>query len=149
MGSGRMRPGGQCIAVAVAAGLGLLALAGAPSEAYALKGRVSQSHRLFLQYLPQALQASAVRHPWVITQDGLHRREYQLHLRAHIKARPYDALGVRLGLDSGLLSLSSQGAHIDGRSMHDAVAETGLLGRTHAEWQLGTVGFLMVRAGKL
>lgn len=144
-----MRLGCHRIVVGIAACVGISALASAPSTAFALKADLVQSHRFFLQYLPQALDASAVRHPWVTSQEGLHRREYQLHLRARLKGRPLDSLGLRLGLDTGLLSLSSEGARIDGRDIDRAIIETGLLGETHAEWQLGTAGFVMVRMGKL
>lgn len=119
------------------------------ARAEALQGGVSQSHRLFIEYLPQALEASAIRLPETTPTDGTHRLEYQLHAQAVLRGRPTDVLGLQLGLDTGLFSVSGRGAQIDARDLDKALLQTGLLGETHAEVQLGASGFVLVRAGKL
>jgi hypothetical protein len=77
------------------------------------------------------------------------RAEYQLHLLGRATARPIDALGLHLGVDTGLLGFGSEGATADGRPFDEQAKRTFFLGETYADLQLGETGVLELRAGKL
>ncbi len=108
-----------------------------------------QSHRLMAETIPIELLASAVRYPETSVGDATDRFAYLLHTYGHWRGRPTDELGLRLGWDTGLLSVSPQGVQIDGRPVTDRLVQTWLLGETHAELQLGKTGVFMARAGKI
>ena len=72
----------------------------------------------------------------------------RLRLFGEVEGRPTDRLGLTLGLDTGVLELSEDGALLDRRDFDDQLKNTGLLGRALAELQLGRDGFLAIRAGR-
>ena len=72
----------------------------------------------------------------------------RIRLFGEVQGRPFDRLGLTLGLDSGVLELSDDGAQLDRRDFDEQLRNTALLGRALAELQLGRDGFFALRAGR-
>lgn len=122
-----------------------------PKLAHAAELRVDVLQRLFGSSIPEVLEVSAIRRP-VPGQSASApdpRLAYQLRLLADVDTRPTDALGLRLGLDSGLFEVRDDGVYIDFREGFASWAESLGLGETWAELQLGARGVALLRAGKL
>lgn len=126
-------------------------LLASPGAALGAELRVDVLQRLFGSSIPEALEISAIRRPLPGQSSAprVDRFAYQLRILADLEGRPTDVLGLRLGLDSGLLELSEDGVRIDFRDGFTSWEETFGLGETWAELQLGTRGATLLRAGKL
>lgn len=66
-----------------------------------------------------------------------------------VRGRPFDALGLELGIDTGLISVDGRRVLGNGKPFGEHARETLLLGETFGELQLGETGVLAIRAGKL
>lgn len=80
--------------------------------------------------------------------DRAERAALWLNGRAHVTARPVARLGLRAGLDTGLLEITDEGAFLDGRAPGAQAQRTLLLGETWIEGQLFEGGALLLRLGK-
>lgn len=67
---------------------------------------------------------------------------------AWARHRPIDALGVELGLDTGLLELGTEGVRGNGLPIGVHARETGLLGKAQLDLELGPNGLVQVQLGK-
>jgi hypothetical protein len=128
-----------------------IALVFIASASSASEIEIDATQRFFSASIPEALQLSAVRSAVSAEVAGasVPSISYQLSLQLAILGRPIDVLGLRLGLDTGLLDVSKDGLRIDFREGTKAWGETGALGETWAELQLGAQGTVLLRAGKL
>lgn len=118
-----------------------------PVDARAVEVRAGLEQRAFALRAPLSLLLSQLRYPGLQDPTQTSRLAYQLRGTAELEGRPVDSLGLRLGLDTGLLELGTDGALLDGRAPADQLPRTLLLGETWGEWQAGD-GALLVRAGK-
>jgi hypothetical protein len=144
----RLRCGRGAQACAVAA---LLTFACSPSAAWALDLSLYTQHRGYAETLPDAVAfAQPARLRSTITSTGGSRQlAYQFVVVGRLAGRPLPWLSLELGLDSGLIGLGKGGVTLDGGSFGARLKETGMLGETFAEVQLGEEGVVMIRAGKL
>lgn len=127
----------------------LVILGPASAEAFEVEGITSA--RLFRQVVPEDLLYAQLRLPSLTTTIAAERSALQLHGLVEVRHRPVDALGLRIGLDTGLLELDLHDGQLsaDGRPVLDRFKETGFLGETSADLQLGDTGFVELRLGKL
>ena len=72
----------------------------------------------------------------------------RFRLFGEASGRPWDRLGLTMGLDTGLLEIAPQGVRLDRRPVDEQVQRTLLLGRVQAELQLGPDGVVALRAGR-
>lgn len=135
--------GGRLVVLGAAVGVAVA------SPAEAVEGEIAGTVRFLHADLSEALLGAQLRYPDLSPEGVASRTAGQLHLLGHVEGRPFDALGLRLGLDSGLVELTSGQVLLDGRSFEERVPETLFLGRTYAELQLGDSGELALRLGKL
>ncbi len=119
-----------------------------PLSAHAIEWDLSTSHLFFAQSLPDAMAFAMLRYPGE-DKSTLTRTSYQLGLQASVWGRPADIVELRLGVDTGLIEIDDSGLVPDSTSVADGLLDSGLLGTTHAELQLGEAGFVQLRAGKL
>jgi hypothetical protein len=75
--------------------------------------------------------------------------EYQGSLYGALRWRPFDALGIELGIDSGLIEIRKNEVTGNGKPIGKHAKETLFLGETFAELQIGETGVLAIRAGKI
>lgn len=132
--------------------VGLTAVLGlGPRSAQAWEAELIGSARVFRQSLPEDLLYAQLRLPSLTTTVSSDRTALQVHGLVELRHRPVDALGVRLGLDTGLLELDLTDGQLlaDGRPLQTRLPETLLLGETSLDWQLGETGVVELRIGKL
>lgn len=124
---------------------------GTPSTARALELSLYTQHRGYAESLPDAVVfAQPARLRATVTSTGGSRQlAYQFVVIGRLAGRPTPWLSLELGLDSGLIGLGKGGVSLDGQSFGARLEETGMLGETFAEVQLGEEGVVMIRAGKL
>ena len=67
----------------------------------------------------------------------------------HLEGRLHPQVGLRIGLDTGLVELGSQGARIDGRDFEDGLKQTLWLGQMWLDLQFGSRGGVRWLTGKL
>jgi hypothetical protein len=122
-----------------------------PRPAQAWEVEVIGSGRVFRQSLPEDLLYAQLRLPSLTTTVSADRTALQAHGLVELRHRPWDALGIRLGLDTGLLELDLTDGQLlaDGRPLQDRLPETLFLGETSLDWQLGETGVVELRIGKL
>lgn len=125
-----------------------IALLAAPSTADAIEWDLATSHQLFTQSLPDDVAFALLRYPGE-DKRTLSRTSYQLSLSASLSGRPADAVGLQLGIDTGLVEIDGDGLVPNSATVAQSLLESGLLGATFIELQLGEGGFLQIRAGKL
>lgn len=124
-----------------------LFLALVPAEAAALEWDAILTQRAFNQSIPEDVLYSALR-VTTATRSAA-RTTYQLHAAALLEGRPTEVLGLRLGLDTGLIELGGERPLADGRPLGEQARRTLFLGETFGSLQLGPNGVLELRAGKL
>lgn len=129
----------------------LLALTCSPRAAAALDLSLYTQHRGYAETLPDAVAfAQPARLRSTVTSTGGSRQlAYQFVVIGRLAGRPLPWLSLELGLDSGLIGLGKGGVTLDGIGFGARLKETGMLGETFAELQLGEEGVVMIRAGKL
>lgn len=131
----------------------LLALLGAPvGPAFAQQGELQLSAQGYAVNIPEEVLFARIRSATLSSTSAASSYALQLHAFGHVEGRPVPALRLRLGLDTGLVSVSDEAGVevlIDGRPAGERVEATWLLGETFAELELGDTGVVLVRAGKL
>lgn len=118
-------------------------------NAHAIEWEFNANNRFFFERLPESVTSSRLQFPGITSTTAPSRATYQLHMFGHVSGRPIDALGLQLGLDTGLMEFGDGSPTLDGRPFIDTLERTALLGETHAELQFGQTGWALLRAGKL
>jgi hypothetical protein len=128
-----------------------LALVATPQAAWAFDAELLTTIQLQREALPQDLVFSQLRYPSLTSTTSAERTSILLHVLAEVRDRPVDSLGLRLGIDSGLLELDLIDGEVraDGRDLGERAKQTFFLGETSADLQLGETGVVEIRAGKL
>ncbi|MFO0724864.1 MAG: hypothetical protein U1E65_13875 [Myxococcota bacterium] len=122
-----------------------LLVVAAPAQAVELSWYTE--HRFFGESIPLEVLATRLRATETAT-GASSRAVYQGHLVLGLRGRPTDALGLRFGLDSGLVEIGSAGVYADGRSFGDQAKKTLFLGETYFDLELGETGVVEIRGGK-
>ncbi|MCC7382642.1 MAG: hypothetical protein IT384_12470 [Deltaproteobacteria bacterium] len=125
----------------------LCAIAGA-ERARGLDFELATGHRFLYRRLPEEVLFAQLRFP---TTSSLTESlaAYQGWIAGSIRGRPTDALGLVLGIDSGLIEISQSRVLGNGKPIGEHAKETLFLGETYADLQLGETGVVAIRAGKL
>lgn len=121
------------------------------AKAYALEGALDVNLRGLAREAPlEVTQAQLLAETSTLTDS---REALQLHLFGFVRHRPIPELGLRLGLDTGLLELravdGSAELLADGIELGERFVETLFLGETYLDLQLGENGVVQTRWGKL
>lgn len=119
----------------------------AASLASALEVEWYTEHRFFAEELPIELLLTRVRGTESST-ESTGRAVYQGRVSISLRGRPMDALGLELGLDSGLFEIGRSGVTSDGQKIVDHAKQTFFLGQTLIDLELGETGVVAIRAGK-
>ena len=125
----------------------LWALAPTAAAAQTLEGAATQ--RFFSLTRSDRIFDAQLRYPEIAGEDTRTETSYQLAVVGALSGRPTDVVGLRLGIDTGLLGLSDAGLRFDGGSASDRFRETLFLGTSWVDLLLGASGLLQVRVGKL
>ena len=117
-----------------------------PAEA--LEYEMVSGHRLFLQSLSEEVLVSQYffQRTSTVTED---RAAHQMFAYARVHGRPFDALGLEIALDTGLIEIGEDGVLGDGRPFGTHAKETLLLGEALFDLQLGEDGVLQIKGGRL
>jgi hypothetical protein len=151
---GRREPGGSDL---LSARLGLLlaisAISAVSGEARAWDGELRATAQSFAQRVPEEVLFSRLRTQTLSSTTAAEQLSAQLHLLGHVETRPVPELGLRVGLDTGLMEVVALEGEsrflVDGRAFEDRAAETLFLGETYVELELGASGWTELRLGKL
>ncbi|MEO1228531.1 MAG: hypothetical protein AAFZ18_06480 [Myxococcota bacterium] len=119
-----------------------------------LEGELRVSARGFAQSIPEEVLFSQLRTGTLASTTTADRLSLQLHGLGHLEGRPFRELGVRVGLDTGLVELATgfgDGVRvlIDGREAGTRFEETAFIGESWIELELGKNGVFELRLGKL
>lgn len=125
----------------------LVALISSPATAQTYEGALRQ--RFFTLTQSSDVFQAQLRYPEATSTDPSTHTSYQLGILGSVSGRPTDIVGLRFGIDSGLLDISSEGLRIDGGSAQDRAQQTLFLGESWVDVQLGPSGVLEVKLGKL
>lgn len=119
----------------------------AAGVASALEVEWTTEHRFFAEELPLELLLTRVRATETST-ESTGRAVYQGRVSVSLRGRPVDALGLELGLDSGLFEIGRTGVFSDGQKVGEHARQTFFLGQTLIDLELGDTGVVAIRAGK-
>lgn len=130
------------------------ALASAPRLSGAVDGELQVSTRGYAQTIPEEVLFSRLRTgPRTATTLAAEVASVQAHALGHLEHRLIPEVGLRLGLDTGLLEVIVSDAEdrllVDGVDAETRFVETLFLGETYVDLQLGPSGVVEVRLGKL
>jgi RNA polymerase sigma-70 factor (ECF subfamily) len=135
---------------ALAAALLGVGFTGRSAPAFALEAEAFGRARAFYDRLPDAFSATRLtREPEDVSDGASDRLSGQLFAVGRAWGQPVDGLVLQLGLDTGLLDVSSDGVFGDGRDLGTHAAETLFLGETFVDVEPFRDGRLVMRAGKL
>ncbi len=124
-----------------------MALTAAPRGARAFEVGLETAQRGFAERIPATLRLTRLRFPTTSTAVDA-RVAYQARLVAWARHRPFDALGVEIAIDTGLLEVGTEGVRGNGLPIGVHARETGFLGKTQLDLELGPNGLVQLQLGK-
>lgn len=119
-----------------------------------LEAELRVSTRAFGQSIPDEVLFSQLRTGTLSSTTTADRLSIQMHALGRLSGRPVPELGLRLGIDTGLVELATGLGDdvellIDGRDAGTRLEETLFLGESWVELELGRNGVFELRLGKL